>query len=391
MNRVFFIYLTSIMLLVSAKKVGPKTSKTWYKEVSKLEEILISSSNPIRERFKKKVHFDLLIAYVTGNKKSLPTKLKKSHKTLSITHLFTPSGLHFSSLYFFFIPLFSYLKKRSPPSYLFAHTTLCATPFLLTGFNSIKRICIFHTLKVVKSFLDKEKLKQIDNFYLILFTFLIDAIRGSFFESPLSFCYSFIFLGLLFCYDDFNPQRIFFYFFGAQVILAFFSLDLFSIFGLFFGFLLTYLFSFLFPFWLPIFFIPMKIQSILGITFLIEKSISLFVKSILFLNDIVFEFNFFFSSLPLILSVLLCSYKLQTKIKLYLFTTLILLHSNPLLNFPISTFQKPLYPVNYKNLKKNKIDSVYFNRGRVIIIFKNGKRCVHELRPQGISEKCRYL
>ena len=185
MNRVFFIYLTSITLLVLAKKVEQKFSKPWPNmEASKLEKTLTSNSKPIRESFKKKVNFDLLAAYVTGNKKSLPIKLKKYHKTLNLMHLFTPSGLHFSSIYVFFIPLFNFLKKKNTPVYFLTHTMLCAMPFLLSGFNSIKRICIFYILKVIRGFLRQDQIKQIENFYLILLTFLIDGIRGSFNESP---------------------------------------------------------------------------------------------------------------------------------------------------------------------------------------------------------------
>ncbi len=391
MNRVFFIYLTSIMLLVSAKKLKIISPGGWFKETSKLEKILVSNSKPIREKFKKGVHFDLIMSYVTGNKRGLPRKLKKSHKTLNITHLFTPSGLHFSSLYFFFIPLFNYLKKRSIPAFFLIHTIMCAAPFLLVGFNSIKRICIFHELKIIKGFSKNEKIRQVENFYIILLTFIIDALRGSFFESPLSFCYSFIFLSLLFCHEDFKTRRIFFYFLGAQIILTFFSMEHFSLLGLAFGFFLTLIFSYLFPVWLTIFFIPMKLQSIFNITSFYEESISFFVKSILFLTNLTLEFDFYFSSLPLIFTVLICSYKMKKKIKLTIITILLLIHSNPLLNFPIASFKKAIHPVNFKNLKKNKIDSIHNSRGKTIIFFKSGRRCVHEIRPQGISEKCRYL
>ena len=165
----------------------------------------------------------------------------------------------------------------------------------------------------------------------------------------------------------------------------------FSLLGLAFGFFLTLIFSYLFPVWLTIFFIPMKLQSIFNITSFYEESISFFVKSILFLTNLTLEFDFYFSSLPLIFTVLICSYKMKKKIKLTIITILLLIHSNPLLNFPIASFKKAIHPVNFKNLKKNKIDSIHNSRGKTIIFFKSGRRCVHEIRPQGISEKCRYL
>ena len=391
MNRVFFIYLTSIMLLVSAKKLKTASSRSWFKETSILEKTLVSSSKLIRQKFKERTHFDLIMSYVTGNKRGLPTKLKKSHKALNITHLFTPSGLHFSSLYFFFIPLFMYLKKRSAPSFFLTHTAICAVPFLLSGFNSIKRICIFHQLKIIKGFSQNAKIQQIENFYIILLTFIIDALRGSFFESPLSFCYSFIFLSLLFCHEDFKTIRTFFYFLGAQIILTFFSMEHFSLLGLIFGFFLTYIFSYLFPIWLTIFFIPIKLHSIFSTTFFYEGSVDFFVRSILFLTNLTLDFDFYFSSLPLVFTVLICSYKMKKNVKITLITALLLMHSNPLLNFPIASFKKAVHPVDFKSLKKNKIDSIYNNRGKIIILFKNGRRCVHEIRPLGISEKCRFL
>ena len=241
MNRVFFIYLFSFVLLVISEQVPPQSFKGRRKETSEFEKGLISHSKLTKERFLKKVHFNLIMAYITGNKKTIPKELKRSHQILNLMHLFTPSGLHFSSLYFFFIPLFNFLKKRNTPIFLLFQSFICLAPLLLTGFNSIKRIGIFYWLKELKKTAVNEKLKQMKNFYLFILTFILDAIKGSFLESPLSFCYSFIFLGLLFCHEDFQLKRVFFYFLGAQIILNFFSKGHFSPLGLLFGFLHTYI------------------------------------------------------------------------------------------------------------------------------------------------------
>jgi predicted membrane metal-binding protein len=126
-------------------------------------------------------------AYFLGDKTQLSTKEKKLHQALNLQHLMTPSGLHLSSL----LVLFSFLSKR--PSFTFFILSLLSfCVFPLSGLLSLKRMIIFGLLKV-------NPLKKISNTICFWLTFTISYLLGMYFQSPLSFTLSFVFLGALLC------------------------------------------------------------------------------------------------------------------------------------------------------------------------------------------------
>ena len=102
--RLTSIYIISIILLciympsrsfkkpVSKKKYTTHHRKAYFSNSPKLS--------------------SLLYAYCIGEKSSLSPEDKDAHKNLNLYHLFTPSGLHFGSLFLFFNSLVFFLPKK---------------------------------------------------------------------------------------------------------------------------------------------------------------------------------------------------------------------------------------------------------------------------------------
>jgi hypothetical protein len=127
----------------------------------------------------------LINAYFTGKKKGLPKDIKRAHQTLNLQHLMTPSGLHLAS---FVLVLGLFIKKRT---LIFLSLTLLG--FLLlpySGIDSLKRMILFGVLR-------KNPIKEISLKHSFILTFVLAFITGQYFENPLSFSLSFVFIGAL--------------------------------------------------------------------------------------------------------------------------------------------------------------------------------------------------
>lgn len=133
----------------------------------------VISSNPV------------INAYFTGNKSSLPTKLKRAHQKLNLQHLMTPSGLHLASAIF----LLSLFSRKGV--FLFGSLlVLGAVLFPYSGIASLKRMILFGLIR-------KNPIKEISLSGSFFLTFLLCFLFGQYFENPLSFTLSFAFLGAL--------------------------------------------------------------------------------------------------------------------------------------------------------------------------------------------------
>jgi hypothetical protein len=169
-------------------------------------------------------------AYLLGDKSTLSYKAKKAHKVFHLQHILVPSGLHLSYLYF----LFKFMPKKSLPwiKLLFGG----AFQFL-NGFLSLKRMSLFYIFRL--------KFTSSHSFYS---TFLLDFLLGRFFESPLSFSLSFLFLGL---FTFLTRERRFVLFFGllsSQYLTSYILQSPFYLIGSLVGLCLTPFFTFLLPF-----------------------------------------------------------------------------------------------------------------------------------------------
>jgi len=219
--------LASLLVLIamnSSKKWSYKRKPEWIRQ----------TQDYFIEKGKGTNASRVLATLYTGEKSRLRRKLKREFKLLGLFHLFTPSGLHLSSLY---LPFFLLLRSR-PSKKLKAFIILfLILPFLLERFYSLKRMCLFHILKIVFPNL---KLRTI-----FILTFGINFFLGGWNDSPLSFGLSFLFLGSL-LFSNHPSQAIAMLFFSQLFVSSLFS-QYFSPIGFFIGQLFSLLFSTVFP------------------------------------------------------------------------------------------------------------------------------------------------
>ena len=334
----------------------------------------------LKKSFKKKKMAYLLIAYNTGNKKRVGNKIKKAHKRLHLLHLFTPSGIHLSALYLFILPLFYWLKKRNRLFYEFIWMGVAILPFWPTGLYSIKRMAMFRILWHVNQKISK-KFSPIHIFFA---TFLLDLLFGNFKNSPLSFIYSFLFLGIIVT-TSFNHKKSLFALFGGQIIIGFFDLKAITHLGFVFGAALTGLFGLFFPFFFlfywSFYILPLNWGEplIYGYWYLVNFS-----------SKIAYMSGSFYSSLPLILSCFLLASKIKKRKKVIILSFLLMIHSNPVFNLPYSAFMRkspttkylpPLYRPNIKKIKRTR-------RGYKIT-FKNNYYCYDKMYGYFFERTCK--
>ena len=105
----------------------------------------------------------------------MPNKTIKTMKDFGLMHLLTPSGLHLSS----FLLLFHWLPRFR----LLIIFSLLISSFFIEGYMALHRMLIFYSLN---HFLKNIKLSFLGTFFFSLLT-------GNYYDSPLSFCFTFIF------------------------------------------------------------------------------------------------------------------------------------------------------------------------------------------------------
>ena len=175
----------------------------------------------------------IMIKGLVFGQKPRKKDLRKAMGNLHIYHLFTPSGLHLSSL-LLFLSLFS-LKRVS----LFI---LFPLVIFIDGFFAFKRV---YFIKLLGELL-KIKNFYVDSRYLFIFIFLLEFLFRIQLN-PLSFTYSFLFLGIIYSLKDSSPFIILVgLWFGQSLIVSFTSGSL-HIFSLPLNSLLTFLITFSYP------------------------------------------------------------------------------------------------------------------------------------------------
>lgn len=169
-----------------------------------------------------KLYDAIQIGYKTGLNKELIAGFKR----LGIIHLLTPSGIHLASILFV---LKKILNKKIITILILALLTLLS---FLSGFYSIKRICIFYILN--------QKIKSTK--YSFILTFIIDLIVGGYADSPLSFALSFMFWGTI-LFSGESKVLILINLYICQVISSFFLNSPINLLSLFINPIITSLFS----------------------------------------------------------------------------------------------------------------------------------------------------
>ncbi|WP_417335271.1 hypothetical protein [Halobacteriovorax marinus] len=187
--------------------------------------------------------FALSRAFILGDKRSLTKDLKQKFSTLHINHLFTPSGIHFSSFFILFLPLIKSLRKKElKKTALAIELILCLLPFGLNQLYSLKRIS---TLRITNLIFRKLNFKM-SIFTIFLLSFLFDFIFGTYEQSPMSYAFSFLFLGSLLATPKLSSIAL--TFLSANLFITLFFPSTVSLIGFFLGFIFTSVFSITFPF-----------------------------------------------------------------------------------------------------------------------------------------------
>lgn len=221
----FFIMLLS-MVLFSCERQGEL--RRFYRPEKTL------SLNQFKAALKtvskdKKDHLALWHAMLTGNTRSLSKSYKEKYKHLGLSHIFTPSGFHLSAL---LSPLRLILPFRFIPYVL---TLVCLLTFQLPGQDALKRMSI---VKVSQNYLGKRM-----GFGLSMF---VTLTMGQLNSSPLSFIFSFFFLGVIF--SGLKGLALIIWFFLGQTLITFLSGGHVSILNLLFSPIANLLLTLITPF-----------------------------------------------------------------------------------------------------------------------------------------------
>lgn len=286
MTKLIFIYLSSIILFYINFR---NSNERIYFQSPKIHEKIIELEKnffhhpKIHKKMKK--YTPLVMGFLSGNKRWVDKKMLRPYKLLNLYHLFTPSGLHLTS----FIEVVKFVFKWGSTKllliieiFLLILLTYIFVP--IGGYFSLKRMLLFRMNSLWIPYTNKLMFSKLqwNSFYLFLLTFSIDFFFGTYQQSPLSFCYSYIFLGCIIVNLKKAPIKIVLSIIGGQILCAYVSKQGIYIPSLFFNFFLSSLFTLLFPFFILCVVFPFLCNYLFYITiipfhYLVEK-LTLFPK-----------------------------------------------------------------------------------------------------------------
>lgn len=180
---------------------------------------------------------------ITGDKSAVRKSSLDRIKKFGLMHILTPSGLHLSSLLLVF-KFFPRLK--------FAVTlSLFAAGFFVPGFLALKRMLIFY---IVNFFAKNITLS-------FVLTMILSYLIGNYHESPVSFCFTFIFWGSIIFHRG-NKLLLVIKLFLFQAVISFLFKQELHLAALFVNPLATTVFTMLFP--LMLFAYPLSSTRFIG-------------------------------------------------------------------------------------------------------------------------------
>lgn len=366
MTRLSFIYFASFLLFISL----PNSPKKMVVNHSPF----IGSNNP-KNRFS--LNEKLLRSYILGIKYGLSRKIKKAHNNLLLGHLFTPSGLHLTSFLLFIGPLFLTIKNRNKLIYNMSFLAIYTLPFFLTGYLSLKRIAALRIGLLLHRYVCKK-----DNVFLVfILIFFFDYLFGTYQLSPLSFTFSFLFIGTILSQLDKPYFSILGPLFGAHLIISYFHLTPLFPLGFLLGFLLSLIFSMVFPLFIIIY--------IFNLEFL-DFIVTGFVNLIYYFSNCYNILGSFYSSLALVFITFILSSKWKFKWKKKLWLIAFLLHSEPLLNLAPKSYSKKISYNLSKDKERENIKKIKRNRAGFRIDYRDGLICYHKINNHFWEKYCRW-
>ena len=195
----------------------------------------------IKESFKRPENANVLFSFITGNKNGISPYTKKAFKKVNLSHLFSPSGIHYGSVLFLLFYFFKGLKVKWPLRV--GKIAIYSSTFFLPGFYSIQRLSILRILFQIK-FISKLKL-EVEHIFLL--TFLISFLLGHYDKSPLGFLMSFAFLGTFFSFRAESKLKLILGLYSTQLIIGLFLGEKVSLLSIPIGLIGSFCFAFLFP------------------------------------------------------------------------------------------------------------------------------------------------
>lgn len=230
MNRTWplTIFTVSFILMLIQKSHEARQLGTFYKQdrVIKLRNFedarLVASKSDLE-------YLKLWESVLTGRSAPVSKILKEKYRGLGLNHIFTPSGFHLSAVLSPFMKLI-----KGPRNELVILSLIGLSLCLLPGFGALKRMVLIKA--------QQRMFGMHEGFIIAL---VLDILWGSFQESTLSFTYSFLFLGII--YTGCEGVVLIFYFFLAQVMIAYFQGSDISPLLLIFSPLLNLIFTLLMP------------------------------------------------------------------------------------------------------------------------------------------------
>lgn len=270
----------------------------------------------IKEHFERPEHANILFSFITGNKNGISPNTKKAFKKVNLSYLLSPTGIHFSSLFFFIV--FFIKKLKSKWMRCFFKLITISSVFLFPNLESLKRLGILRILFQFK-FLSK---KNISLEVIFFATFLLSFAFGQFITSPIGFIYSFAFLGTFFSLRNHSKLILIFGLFSTQLILALFLGNKVSLLSIPFGLIGSFFFTLLFPLSI-LFLLTFWIIPINWLEFFLRPYVMTIKLTAKFLNG-----SFTSSSLFLILAVWLLMFCKNSTQKYISLIMLLFLHTN---------------------------------------------------------------
>lgn len=281
--------LLSLLKLEELKQFNPyfKAQRTF--KLSRFEEAKKSATKPEIELL------ELWESMLTGRSAPVSKWIKDQYKSLGLNHLFTPSGFHLSAVMLPFMKLITDKKWQ----FILLLVIGCGV-FSMTGQGALKRMVL---IKINQHLLGRKT-----GFVLAL---ILDILMGSLNDSPLSFCYSFLFLGIIYS----GSGWLFLWFFFAQSLIAYFSGELISplimilspLLNLAFAAAMPMLFILAFPLWNWQVEVGLRILSFLQQLVELSANVSVYVPSWEINTGVLICFAFFyFKQRQLLALSLLC-------------------------------------------------------------------------------------
>lgn len=193
-------------------------------------------------QFQNKDLAELTLSYFLGGQRKLSPALKEAHRVLGLSHLFSPSGLHLSSVLFLFFPL-GLMGKGSKKIQSFLKFSFLSAIFFLPKFYALKRMALFKLANISFAKLGI----NLSYFSIFLLIFFLDFTFGTFRYSPMGFLLSYLFLGVILSTQETPLIVRAWHLWLAQILVSIWLVQDYFLLSFFFNVVLTALFTLAYP------------------------------------------------------------------------------------------------------------------------------------------------